>query len=164
MARNRRLRGDIPRAFASHRGGQATRYRRFYAALDLELGPFARGSLLEHQAGRVAALWCEYSAATEALSEARRLRDAGRGRRPSGARLDRLSHRMLMASTAFSEALETLRAAAPPKSYHETLAIRKAQQEAAQARQARVATCRTADASSDTPVVATARGTEETSS
>jgi hypothetical protein len=109
MAHRHRLKGGLPRALGRHDGAQGRAYRRFYAALAQEFGPFASESFLALAAGRVARLWLELDAAALALAEARRARQTGKGRRPSETRVERLANRHRVADSAYAAALTELR-------------------------------------------------------
>lgn len=109
MSARHRLKGDLPRVLGRHDGAQGRAYRRFYVALSREHGPFPKDSLRAYQAAQVAVSWLEFVAATEAVTEARRKRDTDLGRRPSAQQIDRLEHRLAVASRAFAEALDALK-------------------------------------------------------
>jgi hypothetical protein len=79
----RRLRGGRPRLLSRHDGLEGARYRRAYAALEADLGPFTP-DLVRMEAGRVAVAWLNLVATTEALDAARRLARGGKGWRPRG--------------------------------------------------------------------------------
>lgn len=83
-------------------------YRRHWAAIVAHTGPLGDAPLLRLEAGRVCALAVEFDEATADLAAAREQRGTGKGRRPSAAQVDRLSHRMLTANTAYSETLAAL--------------------------------------------------------
>jgi hypothetical protein len=91
-----------------HHGAQGRAYRRAWDALALELGPFDR-PLLRLEAGRVAAAWVNVEIATATLAEARRRRDAGRGRRPSAQAVERMARRQGLADGSYIAALDKLR-------------------------------------------------------
>lgn len=104
----RPLKGGAPRMLGKHHGAQGRAYRRAWDALALELGPFDR-PLLRLEAGRVAAAWVNVEIATATLAEARRRRDAGRGRRPSAQAVERMARRQGLADGSYIAALDKLR-------------------------------------------------------
>jgi hypothetical protein len=98
----------MPRMLGRHDGAEGARYRRAWKALVAEYGQPVRGSLLALEMGRVAVTYSNLLAASEALAVARRARATGRGRRPSPAKIERLSRRHGLADRSYSEALEKL--------------------------------------------------------
>ena len=102
------LRAGAPRLLSSHGGIGGRAYRRAWAAILAETGPLTDAPLLRLMAGRVAVLWCSFEAATRAMSVAQEQRETGRGRRPTMAALDRLEHRLQVASREYGEALDKL--------------------------------------------------------
>jgi len=110
MPRKRRLKGDLPRLLSRHDGHRGVAYQRAGGALVRELGLKPGDTALLMQAGRCAQLWVEYVSASRDLDTARRARDAGRGRRPSAAAVDRLAYRAKQASDAYADALTALKA------------------------------------------------------
>jgi hypothetical protein len=109
MGGRRALQAGAPRLLGRHDGLAGRAYRRAFAALDAEWGPFT-SPLLRLEAGRVAAAWVNLEAATRALATARRDRERGKGRRPSLIQIERLSRRQGLADASYSQALDKLRA------------------------------------------------------
>jgi hypothetical protein len=109
MSGRPRLRAGLPRLFSDHSGARGRMYHKIGVALVAELGIQRGDALLLLQVGRVAALWVEYLSASRDLDAARRAREAGRGRRPSAAAVDRLAHRAKVASDGYAEALSQLK-------------------------------------------------------
>ncbi len=109
MAGRRRLKCGAPRLLGYHGGAPGRAYGRAYKALAAEYGPFERGTLLALEAGRVAAAWVNLEAATVALTEARRSRVTGKGRRPNERAIERLARRQGLADQSYSQALDRLR-------------------------------------------------------
>jgi hypothetical protein len=114
MGGRRRLRGGIPRLFRSHRTPDAYAYRGHAAALIAEMGIGPDRPALLLQVGQVAALWVVFQRATAELSAARARQQEARGRRPTGAAIGSLQHRVLAANAAYQSALEGLRKAVSP--------------------------------------------------
>lgn len=108
MGGRRRLKGDAPRLLGRHDGPAGRAYRRAYDALAQEFGPFP-SPLLRFEAGRVAVAMLNLEYASTALAAARRLRERGKGRRPSPREIERLSRRQGLADASYSAALARLR-------------------------------------------------------
>jgi hypothetical protein len=102
------LRADAPRLLGKHDGVRGRWYREAWRALVADHGPLSGLARLE--AGRTAVAWVQYRAATVALEDARRQREAGRGRRPSPRLIERLARRQGLADQSYSAALDKLRA------------------------------------------------------
>lgn len=109
MGGRRRLKADAPRMLGKHDGADGRAYRRAWTALVGDFGQPARGSLLRLEMGRVATAWALLEAATRRLADARRLRDEGKGRRPSSRDVERAARRQGLADASYSQALEKLR-------------------------------------------------------
>lgn len=108
MPSRRPLKGGAPRLLGKHDGMPGRAYRRFYDALEAELGPFPNG-LLRFEAGRVAVCMTNLEASTRALAAARRAREQGRGRRPNAQQIERLARRQGLADLTYSQAINHLR-------------------------------------------------------
>lgn len=108
MGGKRRLKADAPRLLGRHDGRDGQRYRRAYAALAEEFGPFT-SALLRFEAGRTAVAMVNLTLATEALATARRARDRGKGRRPSPREIERLARRQGVSDASYSAAVAHLR-------------------------------------------------------
>ncbi len=108
MGGKARLTAGMPRMLGRHDGAEGARYRRAWKALVTEYGQPVRGSLLALEMGRVAVAYSNLLAASEALAVARRDRATGKGRRPSVARIEKLSRRHGLANKTYSEALDKL--------------------------------------------------------
>jgi hypothetical protein len=102
-------------------------FRRYWSAIVAETGSLTRATGLWLEANRVCALAAEFEAAQADLALARGLRATGKGRRPSEAKVNRLAHRMNVASSAYAEAHERLmgsEAVAKLKAERATAALR----------------------------------------
>jgi hypothetical protein len=56
----------------------------------------------------VAVLWVEFERASADVSLSQRTREVGKGRRPSIGQMDRLAHRLQVASREYGDALQAL--------------------------------------------------------
>ena len=110
MGGKRRAGAGLPRLLCRLDGVQGYAYRAFGAALARDLGLAPSDTALMAEVGMVARCWLEYGSASRALDEARRAREAGKGRRPSASAVDRLAHRAHVAQQAYSVALAALKA------------------------------------------------------
>ncbi len=108
MGGRRRLKANAPRLLGHHDGRDGRVYRRAYDALEAEFGPFS-SQLQRNEAGRVAAAWLNLELSTQALAEARRVRERGRGRRPSAQAIERLARRQGLADQSYAQAVVHLR-------------------------------------------------------
>jgi hypothetical protein len=97
-----------PRLLGRHDGWQGQEYARAYAAAEDDLGPFT-SRLLRMEAGRMAAAWVRLVAAQRALAASRRERERGKGRRPGGREIERLSRRAGLEDASYSQAGDKLR-------------------------------------------------------
>jgi len=81
-------------------------YHGCWLAITESTSSLADARALRLEAGRVCALAAEYERDEAELALARSQRETGKGRRPSASAVDRLAHRMLVASAAYGEAHE----------------------------------------------------------
>jgi hypothetical protein len=109
MGGKRRVKSGLPRLLSRLNGREGHLYRRFGAALARDLGVSPADVAIMAEVGRVARLWLEYTEAAVDLDAARRHRRSGKGKPPGRAVVDRLSHRMDVASGAYAEALAALK-------------------------------------------------------
>jgi hypothetical protein len=88
-----------------HHGGRKGRwYAEHYQDLAHRFGPF--DSMLRNYAGSLAALWVAWREATEAAVQGQRLRQIGKGRRPSAAQIERLKRRQGLAWISYDGGLK----------------------------------------------------------
>ena len=104
---SRALRSGAPRLLGFHGGTRGRWYAGHFQALSHRLGPFKESAVREY-AGAVAVAWVGWREATEALTEAQRLRRDGKGRRPSTAQLARLQRRQGLQWQTYDQALRRL--------------------------------------------------------
>src|SRR5215831_9356357 len=110
MGGRRALKAGLPRMLGRHDGREGRMYRRVYDALAAEYA--FSNSLLQFEAGRVAALAVQLVAANRALVAARRERRLGKGRRPGNREIECLARRAGLADGSYSAALDKFRALA----------------------------------------------------
>jgi hypothetical protein len=108
MSGRHRLRAGAPRLLGRHDGRRGRWFGEGWRAVRAEFGEL--GGLARLEAGRVCVAWVQFRTATEDLEQARRQREAGRGRRPSARLLERLARRQGLADTTYAQAVEKLRA------------------------------------------------------
>ena len=101
---SRRLRSGAPRLLGHHGGRKGKWYAEHYQDLGHRFGPF--DSMLRNYAGSVAALWVAWREATEAVVQGQRLRQKGKGRRPSAAQIERMKRRQGLAWLSYDRSLE----------------------------------------------------------
>ena len=111
----------MPRMLGLHDGTAGAVYRRTYAALEADFGPFDRPTL-RLEAGRLAALRVALEAAIANERAVGRARQAGKGRRPSANEVRATSKRRGLddgsyasALREFQELVKELRRQRPPK-------------------------------------------------
>jgi hypothetical protein len=93
---------------AYHGGPDGALFRRLYAALEAECGPFT-SDLLRIEASRAAADFVHMAASSRSRSDARRKAETGKGRRPSPGRMSALGKRHGLDEQAWVLALDKLR-------------------------------------------------------
>lgn len=102
----RALRSGARRVLGNHGGARGKSFDAHYRALRARLGPF--DGVTRDYASATAAAFVAYLDAEVAVTRATRLRDGGRGRRPSVQALERLRRRQGLSWGTFDGALRRL--------------------------------------------------------
>ena len=103
---SRALRSGAVRIFRHHQGQRGWAFDQHFKALAKRFGPF--DEFTRHYASSVAALFIEFRSASEALQDAQRQRQVGKGRRPNQLAINRLQKRAGLCWQSYDAALQRL--------------------------------------------------------